>query len=261
MPGTGNSSACPASRQGQGRARRRPRAAHSSGSASATCTPVCAPEVADSPTATGIGYSVLPFPARWLHNATRNGSSSATDLRREPGARNAALIHTTIAELAPVHRLPAAVLILTVRPTHSTATRVRHAAHRPNTILATPSAGPGSLDTAATSRKRPRRRAIFTSRRERDATGTTKRRAIFTTRRDGADPARARRAILVPATATSRRASAGPRRVLRVPAATAAAPAGVRDVILVPAATGPARVRGVLRVAAATDGGAVELAS
>jgi hypothetical protein len=237
MPGTGDSSACPSPEPEQGRTRRWPYAAHPSGIAWAT--PVfAAAGVVDSATSTGLGYSVLPIAAWWLHDA-RNGSAAATDFRREPRARNAALAH---ARCASVRRLPAAVCVLTVRPTRGSATRVRHAAHsavnRPDTVFAAAAARAGPLDTTATS----------------------KRRAIFTTRRDAAVPAGAGRAILVP-TATSRsRGATGPRCVLRF-AAAAAAPAGLRDVILVPATTGPACLRGVLRVAAASDDGPVEVAS
>jgi hypothetical protein len=236
MPGAGDSSACPSPEPEQGRTRRWPHAAHPSGIAWAT--PVSTAEVAVCPTSTGLGYSVLPIAAWWLHDA-RNGSAAAANLRRESRPRNAALAH---ARCVSVRRLPAAVCVLTVGPTRRSATRVRDAAHstvdRPDTIFAAAAAGAGSLDTTA----------------------TTKRPVVFTTRRDGAGSASTGRAILVPTATARSRGAAGPRRVLRV-AAAAAAPTCLRDVVLVPATTGPACLRGVLRVAAASDDGPVEVAS
>ena len=230
MSGSTVSSARPAGQPW--RARRRPHAAYSRGSASSTNAPVYA---AEDSTATGLGYSVLPV-AAWELQAARNRSAAATDLRREPGARDAAL------RLAPVLWLPATIRVLPVRRTHCVAPGVRHAATdtvvRPNTVFAAATTSAGSLDT----------------------TGASKRNTVFSTwwEWDAADPAGARRAVLVPTTATSSTAAAGLRRVVLIPA-TAAPPTGLRDVVLVAASTIRARARRLLRVAASTDGGAVEL--
>lgn len=190
----------------------------------------------------GLVDSILPVPTRGLHNS-RNGGAATAHPQREPRARNAALIHTTITGLlASVLRQSAAVRVVTVRPTNNSSPRVRpsgpHAADRPHAILAAAAPCPWSLDTT-TSTKRRRRSAILSARR-----------AAF--------PTGARRAILVP-TATNTNSATSPRRVLLV-AAAPSPPAGVRGVLLVASASNAAGPRRFLRVAASTDG-AVEVAA